>query len=85
MNSEFKLPDDVLKAVHANRKIDAIKLLREHRNLGLKEAKHVIDAYMAKYPHLVSAGRLREESGPGRIVVTGVLVLIIYLAYRFLS
>ena len=49
-----KLPSDVLEALHANRKIEAIKLLREHQNIGLKDAKDIIDAYTAENSHLIT-------------------------------
>lgn len=44
------LPDDVLDALRRGRKIEAIKLLREGRGIGLKEAKETIDAYADTRP-----------------------------------
>ncbi len=38
------LPPDVLEALQRGRTIEAIKLLRTSRNMGLKEAKDAIDA-----------------------------------------
>jgi len=38
------LPTSVLDAVHRGNKIEAIKLLRAHSGLGLKEAKDAVDA-----------------------------------------
>ena len=55
MNPESELPEDVLAAIHENRKIEAIKLLREHRNIGLKEAKEIVDAYAAEHPQLITS------------------------------
>ncbi len=37
------LPDDVLAALGADRRIEAIKLLREARGIGLKEARKIVD------------------------------------------
>ncbi|MBL8728405.1 MAG: ribosomal protein L7/L12 [Planctomycetes bacterium] len=37
------LPPDVLAAAAAGNRIEAIKLLREQRGLGLKEAKDLLD------------------------------------------
>jgi hypothetical protein len=37
------LPDEVRYAVEAGKKIEAIKLLRESRGIGLKEAKDALD------------------------------------------
>jgi len=36
MTSDVELPEDVKTVVHANRKIEVIKLLREHRGIGQK-------------------------------------------------
>ena len=66
MNTEAELPADVLEAIHAGRKIDAIKRLRAQNGLGLKEAKELVDAYVQQHPDLVvqrgSSSSLR--SGP---------------------
>lgn len=84
MNVESHLPADVLEAVHANRKIDAIKRLRKQRGIDLKEAKGIVDAYISEHPQLIRRRQPREESGLGRIVVVGIIVAAIYIAYRFL-
>lgn len=79
------LPSDVKNAVHENRKIDAIKLLRAHRNLGLKEAKEFIDAYALENRHLIGNQRSGRESGIGRLLIIIILGAIVYAAYRALS
>lgn len=45
-------PADVVSAIMQGRKIDAIKLLREARNMGLKEAKDAVEAYEDARPEL---------------------------------
>lgn len=85
MNSEPGLPANVLEAIHARRKIDAIKLLREQRNIGLKEAKQLVDAYARDHPHLVSSRRSGPETGMGRLALVGLFVLAVYLLYRFFA
>lgn len=85
MKSRPELPGDVLEAVHSNRKIDAIKLLRSHRNLGLKEAKHMIDAYSVEHPQLIRQPTAGEGTAFGRIFFVGIIVAIVYLVYRLLS
>ena len=50
MNSEVELPADVVAEIKANRKITAIKLLREHERIDLKEAKERVDAYLELHP-----------------------------------
>lgn len=81
MKSQTSLPLDVREAIHANRKIDAIKLLRAQQNLGLKEAKHAVEAYIRENPHLVP-----EKTGSGinltHIVLFLVVLAIVYGLYR---
>jgi hypothetical protein len=79
------LPTEVKNAVHANRKIDAIKLLREQKNLDLKEAKDIVDSYVLENRHLIGDQRSGRESGIGRMLVIIVLGGIIYAVYRALS
>lgn len=79
------LPSEVKNAVHANRKIDAIKLLRAQRNLGLKEAKEIIDAYVRENRHLIGNQRSGRESGIGRLLIIILIGGIVYAAYRAFS
>ena len=43
-----RLPDYVILAIQDGRKIEAIKHLREHYNIGLKEAKYIVEEYIAE-------------------------------------
>ena len=56
----------VQEAIRRNRKIDAIKLLREEQKIGLKEAKDIIDAHFAEYRNTHAPRRGAGESGSGR-------------------
>ncbi|MBV1931026.1 MAG: hypothetical protein KUG71_04850 [Porticoccaceae bacterium] len=80
---EIELPEDVLAAVHAGRKIDAIKLLRGHRGIGLKEAKQVIEIYIAQNPELITAKPSREGVGLARIVLPAAIALLCYGLYDY--
>lgn len=80
-----ELPADVRDAVDANRKIEAIKLLREQQSLGLKEAKEIVDAYIDENRHVIGDQRSGRESGIGRILVIVIAGGVIYAAYRALS
>ena len=53
--SSNDLPEDVKRAIHIGRKIEAIKLLRQHRKMGLKEAKETMEAYVQAFPHRIGA------------------------------
>jgi ribosomal protein L7/L12 len=59
----MELPADAENADHANRNIEAIKLLREQRNLGLKQAKEIVDAYIKENRYLAGDQRSGRESG----------------------
>ena len=80
-----ELPADVRNAVHANRKIEAIKLLREQQSLDLKEAKEIVDAYIDENRHVIGDQRSGRESGIGRILMIVIAGGIIDAAYRALS
>jgi hypothetical protein len=46
------LPDAAVSALHEGQKIRAIKILRTVNSLGLKEARDLVDAYIAGTPEL---------------------------------
>jgi len=75
------LPPDVLAAIHISRKIEAIKLLREHQGIGLKEAKEVVDAYMARHPERIQPDP-DASGGIGKLILFVVLIAIGYAIYR---
>ena len=85
MSEDHGLPGDVVAAIHARRKIEAIKLLRGHRKLGLKEAKQIVDAYEAGNPAGTSQPGLREEGTGGRLLLLIVLMAAAWGAYHYLS
>ena len=48
-NAADKMPDDVIAALRNGRKIEAIKLLRLHNGMGLKDAKHAVERFAAEH------------------------------------
>ncbi len=85
MKPETELPADVIDALQKNRKIMAIKLLRAHLNIDLKEAKDMIDAYLARRPELAARHPQKVETGLGRLIVVGILLVALYAIYRYFS
>jgi hypothetical protein len=83
MDSELELSAQVRNAIHAGRKIDAIKLLRKERGLGLKEAKDIVDAYTMANPQLVV--QRGSSGGTGAIMVVLAIAAAAYAAYRFFA
>ena len=80
MNSTPRLPDQVISQIRAGRKIQAIKLLREAQGIGLKEAKHAVDAYILANP----SPQQPKSSSNGLVLIVS-LLLIAYLVYQFIS
>ena len=80
MNIGSGLPADVIAALHEGRKIDAIKLLREQRGIGLKEAKEEVDAYLREHPELASLQK--SGSAIGCFAWIGLIAVIGYLLYQ---
>jgi hypothetical protein len=83
MNSEIELPDDVVAELQANRKVNAIKLLRKHQNIGLKEAKDIVDAYTGKHPPSSPSRIPESDGGVGRLLFVAVVVGAVYGLYRY--
>lgn len=81
--SGLQLPADVLAALREGNKIEAIRLLREHTGLGLKEAKDAVDAWGGASAPRLSPGEQPRSSGAGWWVLG--LVLLAALGYAFLS
>ncbi len=83
---DTELPFEVVAAIRAHRKIEAIKLLRERTSLGLKQAKDAVEAYQRDNPMYGGSNRsnLGSETGIGRVVLLLLLVAVLYGAYQLL-
>jgi hypothetical protein len=85
MNTEIELPADVVAEIQASRKVTAIKLLRAHQGIGLKEAKELVDDYMTKHPSSPRSGVQESEGGLGRILLLILGVGLIYGIYMYFT
>lgn len=86
--TEIRLSERVQAAIRRNRKIEAIKILREEEGIGLKEAKDIIDAQWKQYRNADVAGDGRSprvESGIGRIVWAVVVLAALYGLFRYFA
>jgi ribosomal protein L7/L12 len=81
---QFSVSEEVLAAVDAGRKIEAIKILREETGLGLKEAKQVVDALTRerRADPVIAAGMV-EEGGAGSVIKILVVIAIILGVYFY--
>ncbi len=81
---QFTFSEQVLAAVDAGRKIEAIKILREETGLGLADAKYAIDAlFRERRNDPVIAAGMTEEGGAGGMIKMIVVIAIILGAYFY--
>ena len=82
--NDVKISDDVIVAVDAGRKIDAIKILREQTGLGLADAKHQVDRLARERRDLPGvAPEMVEEGGAGGMLRMVVVIGLVLGAYFY--
>ena len=85
MEPTSELPPDVIAALEAGRKIEAIRLLCAHRGLGLKQAKELIDQKPAmRQSGIPSLKPLQPENGVGQVIKVAIILGIVFVAVRIL-
>lgn len=75
------IPADVIQAMQRGKKIEAIRLLREHTGLGLKEAKDVVEALNIERQYPPGS----EPQEKSRLWLAFVVIVAVMLAYHFLA
>ena len=86
--TQTPLPDDVQAAISRNQKIEAIKLLREAWDIGLKEAKEIVEAQWDAQKVAGTTADVRKpktESGIGRVFWALVILAVAYSLYKHFS
>ena len=78
-----ELPEDVLAALRAQRKIEAIKMLRVQRGMDLAEAKRQVDIYIAEHPENLPK-RERGEMNLMPLLLAAGVALVAYIAFEYL-
>jgi len=78
MNTNQELEPEVVIALSLGRKIEAIKILRQKRGLGLKEAKDLVDSYSVANGMADSTVNKSSASGLMTFVLIGVAAYLIY-------
>lgn len=78
------MPDDIpaaaVEALRRQDKIGAIKIVREHSHVGLKEAKDAVEAYVERHPDLKAAMQEASSQGLGRLLVWALVIGVIAFA-----
>ena len=74
-----------ISAIHQGNKIEAIKIVRKERNIGLKEAKDAVEDYVRSQPALQSSlAAAQAEAKRGALLWLAALIVLALLAYHFL-
>lgn len=80
------LPPAALQALQQGRMIEAIKIVRTERNLGLKQAKEQVEQYMQQHPELLRQSRVAQTQQQGKVQrviwVLGLLFLLGFLVWQ---
>lgn len=77
-----QLPQGVIDALSQKRVLHAIKLLREEKNIDLKEAKEQVARFLQENPKLYRRDKTpKVESSTGRFLLLLVLLALIFCAY----
>jgi ribosomal protein L7/L12 len=77
------LPVEALAALQAGNKIEAIKLVRAARSLDLKDAKDLVDRYVAAQPGLQRQMSTAGAEQSRKLVFAAVVVIAIVAAAYF--
>jgi Ribosomal protein L7/L12 C-terminal domain len=80
LKPNIELDTEMIEMVKNGRKIEAIKLIRSRYNLGLKESKDLVDAYLNKYPDLKV---VETERSNGAVLILLFFALIAAVLYIF--
>ena len=79
MNQNISFSHDVVKAIQNDRKIQAIKLLREANDISLKEAKHAVEKYMEDNPYLITNRKTNNGLGSGALLLIITIIVAFYV------
>lgn len=82
--TDNELPPEVIDAIRSGRKVEAIKLLREARGLGLANAKVLVDRAAREYgPRKPIPSFADQPQGLSQLVKSLVMVFIVVAVYYF--
>ncbi len=85
MEETTEFSAQVIEAIEADRKIEAIKLLRAERNIDLKTAKELVDAYLAENPPEPRPRPDRPEFRVMPLLLAAVVAAALVFAYKALA
>lgn len=77
-NSPGKIDAEAEQALRNGRLIEAIKIIRQRNNVGLKEAKDIVDRYLQEHPELYPK---KADSPPGKSFLLLVIAVLASIAF----
>jgi hypothetical protein len=73
-----------IAALHKGNKIEGIKIVRQERGIGLKEAKDAVEQYLASQPALQSSLAAQQTEITRRVLLwLALIVAAAIFAYRY--
>ncbi len=85
-NAAPSLSTVAISALHHGNKIEAIKITREERNIGLKEAKDAVEEYVRSQPVLQSSlAAAQNETKRSVMLWLAALIALALIAYYVLT
>lgn len=80
------IPPQAVAALNAGRRIDAIRIVRETQEIGLKEARELVDSYVALHPEVQwRVDQQRSRASRRWIAWLALLGLAAWAAVQYLS
>jgi hypothetical protein len=81
-----QLPSAAIAALHQGNRIEAIKIVRQERGIGLKEAKDAVEQYVQSDPLLQSRfAAARAGNKRSCLLWLAILVALALIAYYLIS
>ena len=82
--TDSEWPPEVIDAIREGRKIEAIKLLREAKGLGLANAKVLVDRASSKHAERRPSHTMVESHGHMAPLLKALLIVaLVFAVYRF--
>ena len=82
--TEHELPAEVVSAIKAGKKIEAIKILRESQGLGLANAKVLVDRAASRLTPKQHVSFIIERPSPARRLMKSLLLVTLLATLYYL-
>ena len=83
MSEQVTLSEAAIAALTRGHKVEAIKITRVEKSLGLKEAKDQVDTYLLQHPEIkAQMPQLSQETGLRIIIIVAGAVLLFLFFFK---